>query len=306
MGNSKYKCEKLSTKNVSPPNIINVSQVFKRNSPNSVSVSRSAKRENSDDTFFFTNINIDVLHTPLPQITCLVFSGNERNKSDWHCQHCERFLTVVNFHTTEFLPPGYVIRREGNVFTAVCLSVSGHTGTGVPQSLVAGPFSSLCFQVLYGGGVLQPLVPGLQNWGWYPSQGLQPWSGLGYLSPGQCGGTPWSGLEYPPLLQPGLGCTSSSQNWSTPLIRTGYTTGGTPAVVFRSTFLSSNKMSQRIFASYLSKNPFVHSSYTMNWSQKKSDQIGSFHSISFSHRGSQHNGIAHVESACITYVCRIC
>ena len=87
----------------------------------------------------------------------------------------ERNWTVWVFLKEWFiLPPAYVVRREGNVFTGVCISVWPQGRVGTP---VSGPRS-----------LLHPLAPVLSGGGrGYPSQVL----GQGYPSPPL-----WPGLGY--------------------------------------------------------------------------------------------------------------
>ena len=75
-----------------------------------------------------------------------------------------------------FLPPAYVVRREGTVFTGVCLS----TGGGVSQPTQLGGWVSPA-----RGGV-SPAGGGGGGWGGHSSQGVsvQP----GGISPASGGG----------------------------------------------------------------------------------------------------------------------
>ena len=106
-------------------------------------------------------------------------------------------LTMVNSYYCfcAFLPPAYVVRREGNVLTRVCPSICLSTGGGVPISHNALQHFPECHGAAGGGG-----YPARSSWGegypgggstlagGYPPRGV-PWPG-GY--PGQ-GGVPWPG-----------------------------------------------------------------------------------------------------------------
>ena len=97
------------------------------------------------------------------------------------------------------LPPAYVVRREGNIFTGSSLSV--HMGE-VPQSQVLSQVSgSRSFLWRYLSHRLFPrsLVPGPFWGGGYPSPCLGDTRiGLGYPPAGTVLGYPPSGLGYPP------------------------------------------------------------------------------------------------------------
>ena len=77
------------------------------------------------------------------------------------------------------LPPGYVVRQEGTVFTGVCLFIQA--GTPSPSCNISTGTTS--FTGRYPS-----------DWSQVPSQGV-PQDGV---SPGQGWDTPWSGMGYPP------------------------------------------------------------------------------------------------------------
>ena len=54
-----------------------------------------------------------------------------------------------------FLPPAYVVRREGTVFTGVCLSTGGGRGGSGP----GGRGGTLAARSGWGGGTLAGGVP---------------------------------------------------------------------------------------------------------------------------------------------------
>ena len=85
---------------------------------------------------------------------------------------------------TEFLPPAYVVRREGNSFT---LFVSPHLGGGYPYPIMLCNISQNAMGQPPGGG---GGYPARSSWGGYPGRG-------GY--PG--GGVPRSGGGYPGQVQ---------------------------------------------------------------------------------------------------------
>ena len=98
--------------------------------------------------------------------------------------------------TFTFLPPAYVVRREGNVLTRVCPSICLSTG-GVPISHNALQHFPECHGAAGQGG-----YPARSSWGGYPGGGV-PWPGGypgwgGYPGRGDtlAGGIPWPG-GYP-------------------------------------------------------------------------------------------------------------
>ena len=139
------------------------------------------------------------------------------------------FISNFSFIGHNFLPPAYVVWREGTVFTGVCLftygmgypSLSHNTSTG-PMSFPGVPhFHPIILPLVpcsLQGLVPQWLVPGHflggtqsqmgQNGG-YPKTGT-PQPGTGY-PPGQGWGTPQPGMAYP-LPMDGA---PPSQGWGT-------------------------------------------------------------------------------------------
>ena len=78
----------------------------------------------------------------------------------------QQFFVLVTTVVERTRVQGYVVRREGNVLTGVCLFVRW----GVPQSLVPGHFTSLWSQVLSRGGSTPAriVVPPLPEIGIFP------------------------------------------------------------------------------------------------------------------------------------------
>ena len=104
----------------------------------------------------------------------------------WMCVMCVRKAAVF----LSFLPPAYVVRREGSVFTGVCLFTPG----GVPHlhpiilPLVPRPFRGR--QVPHIHSIILPLVP-CTFWGYPPSPGMgYPPARSGWGVPLLC----WDGL----------------------------------------------------------------------------------------------------------------
>ena len=109
-----------------------------------------------------------------------------------------------------FLPPAYVVRREGNVLTRICPSICLSVHRGVPQPGLDGGWGTLARswgcpnQVHLGGYPGQVQMGGtLARSGWvgeYPCQVQMgvPWPGMRYPQPGM--GTPvWTWDGVPPI-----------------------------------------------------------------------------------------------------------
>ena len=125
------------------------------------------------------------------------------------------------------LPPAYVVRREGTVFTGVCLSTGGgYRSPGTPPGGVRVPPPR-------GGGYRSPGTPpggvlksGYPPWGGYPGQ-VPPG---GYRSPG----TPRGGtrVRYPPppggYRSPGTPPGGTQVRYPPPPPPGGYRSPGTP------------------------------------------------------------------------------
>ena len=123
------------------------------------------------------------------------------------------------------LPPAYVVRREGTVFTGVCLSTGGVPGPprGVPRSRYPpGGYPGQVPPPPRGGGGGGGGGPGTPRGGsGYPPLGGVP--GPGY--------PPWGGtrVRYPPGGYPGLGTPPGGGGPGTPpgrVPRSGYPPGG--------------------------------------------------------------------------------
>ena len=95
------------------------------------------------------------------------------------------------------LPPAYVVQREGNVFTGVCLSVCkqrrGHLWSQVPSPVAgARSFPGEVSKSWWGGGIPQHLVKEL---GVPPMR--QPGLGTPPPLPASTRVPPWPGLRSP-------------------------------------------------------------------------------------------------------------
>ena len=140
----------------------------------------------------------------------------------------------ILFVLQQYLPPAYIVRREGNVFTGVILSVHGGRA---PQSqvlsLVYGTWSfsgGTHSQVLSGG------VPQSQFWGTPAlAGGMPPSLGQGY--PHWDWSTHQSGTGAPPLrlgyteVSPSRECVPPPTGYSPGdrRVNTYYTAGGMPS-----------------------------------------------------------------------------
>ena len=132
---------------------------------------------------------------------------------------------VLQRSVKAYLPPAYVVRREGNVLTRVCSSICLSTGGGLPRPGPDGAGYPSQVQMGGGGGLSS------QVWtGGYPGQVQMgstlvrfrlgvPWPGLdrGYPSQVQIGGLPQPGLDGGVLQVGPDGCTPASSGWGVPI-----------------------------------------------------------------------------------------
>ena len=130
----------------------------------------------------------------------------------------------------EFLPPAYVVRREGNVLTRVCPSICLSTGGGVPISHNALQHFPECHAADTGGG-----YPARSSWG-VPCSGVTlPGPARGSTLPGPARGSTLPGPARG-TLPGGVPCQVQLGGWGTlpgpargGTLLGGYPAGGVPS-----------------------------------------------------------------------------
>ena len=136
------------------------------------------------------------------------FGSFIKRRPTFLCSHWLQIVYTQDATMTSFLPPAYVVRREGNVLTCVCPSINLSVHRGVPISHNALQHFPECHGAdtrggtlpgPAGGGTLPGPAGGVPCWGGYPARSSQ--GGTlpgGYPAGGYpAWGVPWSGTPRP-------------------------------------------------------------------------------------------------------------